>query len=108
MTGCGTISLNDSGNYLLDTERAGEERPNPGIAFPQFSRYESNLEPHVNLVCVKCGKVMDATVGQETVVRLKNQISSQSNFLVAGQRVDFHGWCASCAAAQQQSQPSPA
>ncbi len=78
------------------------------LPFPQFSRYESNLEPHVNLVCVKCGDVTDATIGQETVVRLKDQISSLSNFLVAGQRVDFHGWCASCSAARQQSQPSPA
>ena len=45
---------------------------------------------------------------RELVVRLKEQISSQSNFLVAGQRVDFHGWCVSCAAAKKQTQPSPA
>ena len=78
------------------------------LPFPQFSRYESNLEPHVNLVCIKCGNVSDATIGQETVVRLKEQISSLSNFLVAGQRVDFHGWCAGCASARQQPQPTPA
>ena len=78
------------------------------LPFPQFSRYESNLEPHVNLVCIKCGNVTDATIGQETVVRLKDQISSLSNFLVTGQRVDFHGWCAGCAADRPQPQPLPA
>lgn len=78
------------------------------LPFPQFSRYESNLEPHVNLVCIKCGNVIDATIGQETVVRLKDQISSLSDFLVTGQRVDFHGWCAGCAADRPQPQPSPA
>ena len=74
------------------------------LPFPQFSRYESNLDPHVNLVCVQCGNVMDATVGQETVVRLKEQISSESNFHVAWQRVDFHGWCRRCAAQRQSQQ----
>ena len=69
------------------------------LPFPQFSRYESNLEPHVNLVCVKSGNVTDATVGQEMVARLKSQISSGSSFQVAWQRVDFLGWCSSCATA---------
>ena len=76
------------------------------LPFPQFSRYESNLKPHVNLVCVQCGNVMDASVGQDMVVRLKDQIANQSNFQVAWQRVDFHGWCRRCVAAKQQSQLS--
>ena len=75
------------------------------LPFPQFSRYESNLEPHVNLVCVQCGNVIDASVGHEAVVRLKDQISSRTNFQVTGQRLDFHGWCRPCAA-QKQAQPA--
>ena len=77
------------------------------LPFPQFSRYESNMEPHVNLVCIRCGNVIDSTVGQETVVRLREQISGQSNFQVAWQRVDFHGWCRRCSA-ERQAQPSQA
>jgi Fur family transcriptional regulator, peroxide stress response regulator len=75
------------------------------LPFPQFSRYESNLEPHVNLVCVQCGNVIDANVGHEAVVRLKDQISSRTNFQVTGQRLDFHGWCRRCAS-EKQAQPS--
>jgi Fur family peroxide stress response transcriptional regulator len=67
------------------------------LPFPQFSRYESNMEPHVNLVCIQCSNVIDSVVGQETVVRLRDQISGESNFQVAWQRVDFHGWCRRCA-----------
>ena len=75
------------------------------LPFPQFSRYESNLEPHVNLVCVQCGNVIDANVGQEAVVQLRDQISSRANFQVTGQRLDFHGWGRRCAA-QKQAQPT--
>jgi Fur family peroxide stress response transcriptional regulator len=74
------------------------------LPFPQFSRYESNMDPHVNLVCIQCGNVIDSGVGQEAVVRLRDQISGQANFQVAWQRVDFHGWCRRCAS-ERQSQP---
>ena len=67
------------------------------LPFPQFSRYESNLEPHVNLVCVKCGAVTDADIGHDSVVTLKNQIAGESRFKVGWQTVDFHGWCSNCA-----------
>jgi Fur family peroxide stress response transcriptional regulator len=66
------------------------------LPFPQFSRYESNMDPHVNLVCIQCGNVIDSIVGQDAVVRLRDQISGQANFRVAWQRVDFHGWCRRC------------
>ena len=77
------------------------------LPFPQFSRYESNMDPHVNLVCIQCGNVIDSVVGQDAVVRLRDQISGQANFQVAWQRVDFHGWCRRCAA-ERQSQPARA
>ena len=70
------------------------------LPFAQFSRYESNLEPHVNLVCIQCGNVVDATAGTGAVVRLRDEVAGQSNFRVAWQRVDFHGWCRRCIAAR--------
>ena len=77
------------------------------LPFEKMSRYEANMEPHVNLVCIQCENVMDADVGQDVVVRLKNRISSQANFEVAWQRVDFYGRCPRCASAQRQGQPAP-
>ena len=78
------------------------------LPFEKMSRYEANMEPHVNLVCIQCENVMDADVGQDVVVRLKNRISSQADFEVAWQRVDFYGWCPRCAAAKRSGQPAPA
>ena len=75
------------------------------LPFPRMSRYESNMEPHVNLVCIKCENVTDTDMGQEVVLRLKNRVSRQSNFQVVWQRVDFYGWCPSCAAAKTEGEP---
>ena len=75
------------------------------LPFEKMSRYESNVGPHVNLVCIQCETVVDADEGQDAVLELKSQISSQSNFQVAWQRVDFYGWCPSCSAARRENQP---
>ena len=77
------------------------------LPFPKLSRYESNLEPHVNLVCIGCGNVVDTDLGREAVLRLKSLISRESSFDVAWQRVDFHGWCSRCAAERADRSPVP-
>ena len=66
------------------------------LPFQRQSRYDANLSPHVNLVCVSCGTVVDAEVGQETVGELQLLISGETDFQVASQRVDFYGWCSGC------------
>ena len=68
------------------------------LPFQKMSRYESNLEPHANLVCVQCGNVMDADRGHELILRLKEQIASRTSFEIGWQRVDFYGRCSRCAA----------
>jgi Fur family peroxide stress response transcriptional regulator len=66
------------------------------LPFQRQSRYDANLEPHANLVCLGCGTVVDAEMGQETVAELGELISQESDFQVASQRVDFYGWCSGC------------
>lgn len=70
------------------------------LPFQRQSRYDANLEPHANLVCLSCGTVVDADIGQETVAELGQLISQESDFEVASQRVDFYGWCSGCASAR--------
>ncbi len=74
-------------------ERAAIVRQLP---FQHQSRYDANLEPHANLVCISCGTVADAEVGQSMVADLQQLLESQSEFEVAANRVDFYGWCSSC------------
>ena len=76
------------------------------LPFEKMSRYEPNMEPHVNLVCIGCQNVMDADAGQEAVVRLRNRILNEADFEVAWQRVDFYGWCPACATEKRQKETS--
>lgn len=75
-------------------EQAGIVRELP---FPKHSRYDANLSPHANLVCMGCDTVLDADVGQERVAELERAVSRSSDFRVSSQRVDFYGYCEGCA-----------
>ncbi len=74
-------------------EQAGVVRQLP---FQRLSRYDANLSPHANLVCIGCSQVVDADVGEETVAELLDQVIRESDFQVSSQRVDFYGWCSGC------------
>ena len=67
------------------------------LPFQRQSRYDANLSPHANLVCVGCGSVHDADVGQEMVADLRKRLEASSDYQFTGQRVDFYGWCPNCA-----------
>ncbi|MXZ91829.1 MAG: transcriptional repressor [Chloroflexi bacterium] len=75
-------------------EQAGIVRELP---FQKLSRYDANLSPHANLVCLGCGSIVDADVGQERVAELERSISQTSEFRISSQRVDFYGYCDGCA-----------
>ena len=79
------------------------------LPFQKMSRYEPNMEPHVNLVCIECENVIDADTGndvQDVVLNLRQQINDSSDFEVAWQRVDFYGLCPRCAAAKRRGELS--
>ena len=69
------------------------------LPFARQSRYESNIMPHVNLVCIGCGNIADAADSSDTIVRLREQVTNETRFQIMWQRVDFHGWCRICVAA---------
>ena len=79
------------------------------LPFQKMSRYEPNMEPHVNLVCIGCENVIDAETDsdvQDVVVGLRTQIADNSDFEVAWQRVDFYGLCPRCALAKRRGELS--
>ena len=67
------------------------------LPFARQSRYESNMAPHINLVCMGCGSIADAEDSGEIITRLRQQVADATRFQVLWQRVDFHGWCRACA-----------
>ena len=79
------------------------------LPFQRMSRYEPNMEPHVNLVCIECENVIDADTASEVhdmVVSLRDSISESTDFEVGWQRVDFYGLCPRCAAAKRRGELS--
>jgi Fur family peroxide stress response transcriptional regulator len=79
---------------LETLEQAGFVRALP---FQKQSRYDANLSPHANLVCVGCGRVVDSSEGREIVSEMKSRLEASSDFEFTGQRIDFYGWCRNCA-----------
>ena len=67
------------------------------LPFEKLSRYDANLAPHANLVCVSCGTVVDTEIGQDKIAILRDELANTADFEIASQRVDFYGWCPKCA-----------
>ena len=58
------------------------------------ARFDSYVEPHVNLVCLRCGNIrdMEDPAAREMVAR----IAATAEFTRTGQRLDVYGICKTC------------
>jgi Fur family peroxide stress response transcriptional regulator len=66
------------------------------LAFPQGeTRFDSNLIPHVNEVCLRCGSVRD--VNDRAVQDVVARVASRTKFAGRRQRFDIYGFCEKCA-----------
>ena len=57
------------------------------------TRIESNLRPHINLICLKCGKIEDL---ESDVVKVVIDEVVRRGFKIASERVDVFGYCRNC------------
>jgi Fur family peroxide stress response transcriptional regulator len=60
-----------------------------------ISRYDPDTSPHINIVCKKCGKILDYK--SESVKKLWSQIIKELRFKPIGQRIDLYTQCDQCA-----------
>jgi Fur family peroxide stress response transcriptional regulator len=67
------------------------------LPFPRGTRYDTNLEPHVNLVCIRCGHIEDYEDEKEALQRLAQEASRKAGFHIVSQHMDIYGFCAACA-----------
>lgn len=58
------------------------------------THYDTDVRPHINLVCERCGQVQD--VRDVPVVRWQQMVADVSGFEVTGHKLDFHGLCPRC------------
>ena len=57
------------------------------------NRYEGNLEEHLNLVCERCGKIIDYRVPP---VADQQEIVKKTGFSVLDTRLEYYGYCREC------------
>lgn len=58
------------------------------------TRFEANMEPHINLICTKCGKIEDLM--DSKIKKFVDQLSNKISVNLEGQRIDFYTTCREC------------
>ena len=61
--------------------------------------YDADTEPHVNLACISCNRIID--LPSEHVQHLDDEITTSSGYKLLGARVLYYGLCPEC---QEKSQ----
>lgn len=58
------------------------------------ARYDPNIHPHVNLICIKCGRIED--LDDRLLEKIMNGIRKKSAFKILGHRFEYYGYCDNC------------
>ena len=70
------------------------------INFPRGqARFDSYMNPHINLICLKCGNITD--LDDMTVKEITKKVAVSTKFKPTGQRMDVYGICQKCSGTKQ-------
>jgi len=58
------------------------------------ARFDSYVEPHINLVCLQCGNIRD--FDDSTAREMVERVTAKAEFTRTGQRIDIYGICKTC------------
>jgi len=58
------------------------------------ARFDSYMEPHINLVCMQCGNIQD--LNNKTPQEMVERAAAKAEFTRTGQRLDIYGLCKTC------------
>jgi Fur family peroxide stress response transcriptional regulator len=65
------------------------------LEFPEGqARFDPNIKPHINLVCLQCGNIQDFDdpIAKELITKIINT----TEFTKTGQRLGIYGICKTC------------
>ncbi|MEI7844550.1 MAG: Fur family transcriptional regulator [Chloroflexota bacterium] len=65
-----------------------------GHAGDDHAHYDADTDPHINLACVKCHRIID--IPSEHIHLLDSEISRASGYKLLGARVLYYGLCPEC------------
>jgi Fur family peroxide stress response transcriptional regulator len=58
------------------------------------ARFDSYVEPHINLVCKRCGNIQD--FDDSAAREMVEKVAAKAEFTRTGQRLDIYGVCKTC------------
>jgi Fur family peroxide stress response transcriptional regulator len=65
------------------------------LSFPQEqTRFDAYLEPHINLICLRCGNIQD--LDDLAARELIKRVAVAKRFIPVSQRLDVYGTCEKC------------
>ncbi len=75
-----------------------------GHAGDDTVHYDADTEPHVNLACLSCNKIVD--IPSEHVTHLDEEITAASGYKLLGARMLYYGLCPDCQKKARKQQKS--
>ena len=86
-----SLSLSTTYSTLNELSRLGIIKT---LQFDRMeNRYEGNLEEHLNLICERCGKILDYKASM-AIDRKKTE--QKTGFSITDTRLDCYGYCREC------------
>ncbi len=65
------------------------------LNFPKGqAKFDSYMNPHINLICLKCGNIID--LDDFTAEEIAKKVATTTKFKPNGQRIDVYGSCQKC------------
>jgi Fur family peroxide stress response transcriptional regulator len=58
------------------------------------ARFDAHTDEHINLVCMKCGKIDDIDEGSLKEIQIK--AAKKSKYLILKSNFELHGYCHNC------------
>ena len=58
------------------------------------ARFDAHTDEHVNLVCMKCGRIDD--LDEDSLREIQIKAAKKSKYLILKSNFELHGYCSSC------------
>jgi Fur family peroxide stress response transcriptional regulator len=59
-------------------------------------RFDANVAPHANLICTRCGTIVDFDDCEDVLEQLRQRTRGGAGFAFAAEHLDLYGTCADC------------
>ncbi len=58
------------------------------------ARFDAHTDAHINLVCMRCGKIED--VDEDSLKEIQARVSRKSKYLILKGNFELYGYCSNC------------